>query len=128
MSSGLVCASHTNWRGALNVRVTRTSRSLGNVTSAGLGIVFSVVLHCDCAPPLGRTSEQRADLSALLFRSFAPGRFGLEFFEQRIEALVVLFEDLPVTFDPIDGLFQSLRLQFAWTPLRIHVHRDEAGA
>ena len=28
----------------------------------------------------------------------------------------------------MDGLLQSLRFQFAWTPLRIDVHRDEAGA
>src|SRR5687768_13782285 len=114
MSSGVVCASHTNWRGALNVRVTRTSRSLGNVTSAGLGIVFSWVNHRDCA--------------LLFFCSFAPGRFGLELFEQRIETLVVLLKDLAITFDPIHGLSQSLRFQFAWTPLRIDVHRDEAGA
>ena len=67
-------------------------------------------------------------MSALFFCSFAPGRFGLEFFEQRIEALVVLFEDLAVTFDPSHGLLQSLWFQFARTPLRIDVRRDEAGA
>ena len=39
-----------------------------------------------------------------------------------------MFEDLAVTFDPIDGLLQSFRFQFAWAPLRIDVHRDEAGA
>src|SRR6185437_7486649 len=73
-------------------------------------------------------SEQRADMSVLLFGLFAPGRFGLEFSEQRVEALVVLLEDLAVAFDPVHGLRQSLRLQFAWAPLRIDVRRDEAGA
>lgn len=73
-------------------------------------------------------SEQRADMPVLLFGLFAPGRFGLEFFEQRIEALVVPLEDLAVTLDPVHGLRQSLRFQFAWAPLRIDAHRDEARA
>ena len=38
-------------------------------------------------------------MSALFFCSFALGRLGSEFFEQRIEALVVLFEDLAVPVD-----------------------------
>jgi hypothetical protein len=105
----------------------RTSRSLSNATSAGFGIFFSWVLHRDCALPLGRTSEQRIGRSALCLCSLAPGRFGLEFVEQCIEALVVLFEDPAVTFDPIHGLSQPLRFQFAGAPLRIDAHRDEAG-
>ena len=48
--------------------------------------------------------------------------------EQRIEALVVLFEDLAVAFDPIHGLPQGLRFQFAWTPLRIDAPGNETGA
>src|SRR5690606_40039790 len=60
--------------------------------------------------------------------ALAPGRLGLEFFEQRVEALVVLFEDRAVAFDPVHGLLQSLGCQPAWTPLRIDIHQDEAGA
>ena len=65
---------------------------------------------------------------SLFFCLFAPGRFGLEFSKQRIEAPVVLFEYPAVAFDPVHGLRQSLRLQFARAPLRIDVRRDEAGA
>src|SRR5699024_2436193 len=43
ISSEFVWAAHTSWRAALNVRVTRTSRSLGNVTSAGILLLLGVV-------------------------------------------------------------------------------------
>ena len=67
-------------------------------------------------------------MSVLFAGSLAPGRPGLEFLEQRIETLVAPFEELAVPFNPIHGLLQSLQFQFAWTPLRIDVHRDEASA
>src|SRR5690606_28002211 len=57
-----------------------------------------------------------------------PARGGLEFVEQRVEAPVVLFEGLAAALDPVHGLFQSPRLQFAWAPLRVDAHGDEAGA
>lgn len=72
--------------------------------------------------------EQRADMLALALCSFAPGLFGLELFEQRIEALIVLFEDFPVVFDPVHGLIQSFGFQSAGTPLRIAANRNESGA
>ena len=75
----------------------------------------------------GHEREQCTDMSALFSRSFAREWFGLELFEQHIEALVVLFEELAITFDPIDRLVQSPRFEFAWTPLRIDVRRDETG-
>src|SRR5262245_51130811 len=86
ISPGFVCASQTSWRGALNVRTTRTSRSLGNVTSRDFCIVFSLQdSHGVFARRPEDDGERRAPTRPTLFSaSFAFGRLAFEFFEQRI--------------------------------------------
>src|SRR6185503_6724898 len=106
-SSDLVCASHTNFRGALKVRTTRTSRSLGEVTSTGFGMVLLLLL------------SYVREGTALFLAALALARFGFELFEQRVEALVVLLPDLAVVLDPARGFLQSLRLQTPRPPLSV---------
>src|SRR5688500_10111753 len=98
-----VWASKISSRGASNTRVTRTSRSLGKVTSTGWGMVVSLGLGGGSAPD------------------------GLELVEQVVEALVVAFPDLAVALDPRGGLVERSRFHPARPALAVASAADQPG-
>ena len=118
-SRGSVYARYTSGRGALNYRVTLTSRSLGRVTCA-----FSIVIGM--SPSFVGFSR----VSALPFcpppRARRRGRPALQLLQNAVEALEVRFPARAISLEPGARLSKRLPFETAGPPLSILTNRGTA--
>src|SRR5262245_38492062 len=98
--SGLVHASNTSCRGALNTRVKTISRSDGSSSASTLSLVLASTLFL----------------------------LGLQGLQIGVQAVQALFPEAAIAFQPVVDAPECARLDPAGPPLRLATARDEAGA